>query len=51
MVNQLNVSHRTQTRGGEQLLDAATKIEANARDQEASLQKLTGALEILRRSI
>ena len=50
MVNQLNVSHRTQTRGGEQLLDAATKIEANARDQEASLQKLTGALEILRRS-
>jgi methyl-accepting chemotaxis protein len=51
MVNQLNTSHRLQTRGGEQLLGAASKMEANARDQEASLQKLTGSLEVLRRLI
>jgi len=49
MVNQLNVSHRTQTRGGEQLLTAAGRIEANARDQETSLRQLTAALERLRR--
>ncbi len=49
MVNQLNQSHRSQTRGGEQLLGAASRMEANAREQEASLQKLGGALEILRR--
>jgi methyl-accepting chemotaxis protein len=51
MVNQLNVSHRTQSRGGEQLLAAASKIEANAREQESSLQKLSGAIDRLRRAI
>jgi methyl-accepting chemotaxis protein len=51
MVNQLNVSHRAQSRGGEQLLAAASRIEANAREQESSLQKLSGAIERLRRAI
>jgi methyl-accepting chemotaxis protein len=51
MVNQLNVSHRSQSRGGEQLLAAASKIAASAREQEASLQKLAGAIEKLRSAL
>jgi len=51
MVNQLNASHRVQSRGGEQLLTAAAQIEANAREQGASLQKLSGAIDRLRRAM
>ena len=49
MVNQLNVSHRAQTRGSEQLLGAAARIEDSARIQDASLKQLHSAFEKLRR--
>src|SRR5580658_8422990 len=51
MVNQLNLSHRSQTQGGEQLLAAALQIEANARDQGSALQKLSVAIDKLRRAV
>jgi methyl-accepting chemotaxis protein len=51
MVNQLNASHRNQSRGGEQLLAAALQIEQNAREQGSSLQKLGNVIDKLRRAI
>jgi hypothetical protein len=51
MVNQLNVSHRAQSRGSEQLLSAGGKIEESARTQEASLRQLMNAFERLRRAL
>jgi methyl-accepting chemotaxis protein len=51
MVNQLNVSHRAQTRGSEQLLGAANKIEDSARNQEQSLKQLQSAFDRLRRAL
>jgi methyl-accepting chemotaxis protein len=48
MVNQLNQSQRSQSRGSEQLIAAASKIATNARDQDSSLQKLSGAIDKLR---
>jgi methyl-accepting chemotaxis protein len=51
MVNNLNASQRNQIRGGEQLLDAARKIEEAARAQEQTMRQLGAALERLRRSV
>jgi len=51
MVNQLNVSHRNQTRGSELLLGASGKIEESARLQEQSLKGLQSAFERLRKLV
>jgi methyl-accepting chemotaxis protein len=51
MVNNLNSSQRTQMRGGEQLLDAARRIEESARGQDSSVRQLTNVTERLRRAL
>jgi methyl-accepting chemotaxis protein len=51
MVNQLNVSHRSQTQGGEQLLAASTRMEESAHAQEASLRQLGSAWDRLKRAL
>jgi methyl-accepting chemotaxis protein len=51
MVNQLNASHRAQSRGSEQLIASAGKIEESARAQQGSLDKLVGMLDRLKRAI
>jgi methyl-accepting chemotaxis protein len=51
MVNNLNTSQRNWSHKGEQILDAAKKIEESARAQEQTLRQLGNALERLRRSI
>ena len=50
MVNQLNTSHRSQTRGNEQVLNAAGRIEEAARVQDHALRSLVGALEKIKKS-
>jgi methyl-accepting chemotaxis protein len=50
MVSQLNSTHKTQVRGGEQLLGAAAKMEETARNQDAALKLLLGAVDRLRRA-
>lgn len=51
MINNLNTSQRTWSHKGEQILDAAKKIEEAARAQEQTLRQLGNALERLRRSV
>ncbi len=50
MVSQLNSTHKTQVRGGEQLLGAAAKMEETARAQDSALKLLLGAVERLRKA-
>ena len=50
MVNQLNTSHRSQTRGNEQVLNAAGRIEEAARAQDQALRSLVVALEKIKKS-
>jgi methyl-accepting chemotaxis protein len=50
MVNQLNTSHRSQTRGNEQVLHAAGRIEEAARAQDHALRSLVGALDKIKKS-
>lgn len=49
MVHQLNTAHRSQVGGTRQLLTSASRIEENARGQEAAIRQLTSAVALLRR--
>jgi len=50
MVNQLNVGHRGQTRGNEQLLNSADKLEEIAHAHEQTARQVQGLVEKLRRA-
>jgi hypothetical protein len=51
MVNNRSTSQRTWSHKGEQILDAAKKIEDAARAQEQTLCQLANAVDRLRRSV
>ena len=51
MVNQLNAAHRQQSRGIEQALAAAARIEEAARRQDAALRELITNAEKLRKAV
>ena len=51
MVNQLNVSQRGQTRGNEQLLASADRIEELAHQHEQTVRQIQGLLDRLRRTM
>jgi hypothetical protein len=51
MVNQLNTSQRGQTRGNEQLLATADRLEEIAHAHEATVRQIQGLLDRLRRTL
>ena len=50
MVHSLNASHRSQTRGGEQLVEAGKRLEEAARQQDQAVRQLLSASERMRRT-